>query len=62
MAKNMTPKEMQSYLEMTQMPLQSMAQIGEGVTVIRVIGGWIYRFDAGISVCAVFVPEPKEEL
>ena len=46
--------------ELLKMPLNSIAPIGEGVSVIRVMGGWIYRFDAGISVSTVYVPEPKK--
>ena len=57
----MTTKEEASVKELMGMPISSMASIGEGITVIRVIGGWIYRFDSGISVAAVFIPEPKEE-
>ena len=53
--------EQASTNELLGMKLNSMAPIGENVMIIRVLGGWIYKFDAGISVAAVYVPEPKEE-
>lgn len=48
-------------LELIAMPLNTVAPIGENVTVIRVVGGWVYKFTEGISVAAVYVPEPSEE-
>lgn len=39
------------------MPLHTIGDLSEGIKVMRVVGGWIYRFQEGISVAAVFVPE-----
>ena len=47
--------------ELIGMPLNGIAPIGENVDVIRVVGGWIYRFREGISIAVVYVPEPKND-
>lgn len=46
--------------EMIDMPMMTIGSIGEDIRLIRVPGGWIFRLQEGISIAAVFVPEPEE--
>ena len=52
--------EIKDFLDM---PLNTMGDLAEGIKIIRVPGGWVYRFQEGISLAVCFVPEPimKEE-
>jgi len=46
--------------EMYQMKLHEVITLRGGIDVIRVVGGWIYRFDISESESKfVFVPENK---
>ncbi len=48
-------------LELKEMPFHSSGELGEGVVIYRVAGGWIYKFREDLAMAAVFVPEPKDE-
>jgi len=54
-------KNKQSMEELLAMPYNTMGTVGEGVTIIRVPGGWIYKFVEGIGVSSTFVPNLKKE-